>query len=721
MDSLTASVIENITINIIATDSSGNIVGGFAITPTMPTLLGDLSPASTVVGEWLIVPGDLGITNTNGAVFDLKATIDYQMNGQSYTTETIPRQITVYPQPFVRLLFSTTQLDANGDFQVEVVAQNDGYGTARNLTLDLSNVVVLSDLNGTDESLSFNLKAATIDGAPVNTAYIFPFGDLEPGAVSIGHWKINVSSPNSGSLEDMLITGFDVSCRHKPYQGLELSAIIDCSASTQAYITQECPLINADRCEEVGGPINTANGNYTYRQGAPAVHAVGDPLQFEWTYNSLNTGISTEIPVLTSSLGTGWTHNYHLFLDLSGVDSPERVITMRAPHGTPLQFYGVRDGFRAAPGVLATLTRTMVLPDSYIYTVTTAVQTAYVFNEMGQLLSQQDAQGNAHVLTYNTAGQLEEVRDPVSGNTLSFTYLPNGMLESVSDPLNRATQFGYDQLGMLTTITDTNGHAWGYEYTQLAGGQYLLSTITDPEGRIVEDTQFDEFGRAISQTFFGQQLQIDYFDDGRRLIADGLQNSEIHIYNTQDVLIAKHDALDGMETYVLDSYQNRIEVEDKLGHATTAVRTPLGYSPVITNPAGFATRYAFDEFNNMLSTTDSNNHATTYGYDAAHNLITETNALGQQTTHTYNEWGQLTSTTDARGSTTEYSYNPLGQLAIITNSLGLTTIHEYDVVGRLLTTTNTLGQVTVNVYDDADHLIRVTSNYLVGAAAKLSR
>ncbi len=714
MDSLTASVIENISVNIIATDSNSNVVSGFAITPTIPTSLGDLNPASTVIGEWLVVPSDLGITDPNGAVYNLKATIDYQMDGQSYSTETIPKQITVYPQPFVRLLFSTTQLDDDGDFQVEVIAQNDGYGAARNLTLDLSNVAVLSDLDGNDESLSFNLKSTTIDEEAVATEYVFPFGDLEPGAVSIGHWIINVSSPNSGSLKEMLVTGFDVSCHHKPFQGLELSAIIDCSAAEQAYIAQECPLVDDESCEEVGGPINTANGNYTYRQGMPAIHAVGDPLQFEWTYNSLNTGISAELPVLTSTLGTGWTHNYQPSLDLSGLDSPEQVVTMRAPHGTPLDFYVVRDGFRAAPSVLATLTRTQVLPDSYLYTVTTAIQTTYVFSETGRLLSQQDAQGNTRTFTYNTAGQLEAVGDPISGNALVFAYLPNGMLASVSDPLNRATQFGYDQLGLLATITDTNGYVWQYDYTQLAGGQYLLSTITDPEGRIVEDTQFDEFGRAISQTFFGQQLQIDYFDDGRRLITDGLQHSEMHVYDTQNVLIAKYDALGSRELYVLDSYQNRVDVEDKLGHATTAVRTPLGYSPIITNPAGFATQYEFDEFNNMLSTTDANDHATTYDYDASHNLITETNALDQQTTHTYNEWGQLTSTTNARGSTTEYVYNTLGQKTVITNSLGLTTTYEYDIVGRLITTTDTLGKVTVNVYDNANHLLRVTSNYLAG-------
>lgn len=180
INSLAASNIDNITVDILATDSSGNVVSGFAITPTVPTLLGVLSPEATVVGEWLVVPGDLGITDANGAVYYLKAKIDYQMGGQSFTTETIPKQITVYPQPLVRLLFSTTQPDDNGDFQVEVIAQNDGYGIARNLTLDLSNVTVLGHLDGTHESLSFNLKETIIDGTLINRQYIFPFGNLAP-------------------------------------------------------------------------------------------------------------------------------------------------------------------------------------------------------------------------------------------------------------------------------------------------------------------------------------------------------------------------------------------------------------------------------------------------------------------------------------------------------------------------------------------------------------
>lgn len=723
MDSLTASVIENISINIVATDEYGQIAGGFAITPTIPTLLGDLQPSSTVVGEWLIVPGDLGITDTKGAIYNLVATIDYEMNGQSYSTETIPRQITVYPQPLVRLLFSTTQLDDEGDFTVAVVAQNDGYGKARNLTLDLSNFGVLVNPEGDDESLSFNLKSATIDAEIVDTEYIFRFGDLEPGATSVGHWTINVSAPNgSDALEEMIITGFDVSCHHRPYQGLELSALIDCAASEQTIIVPECTLANDDTCEEVGGPINTANGNYTYQQSTPVIHAVGDPLFFAWNYSSLNTGVSTEFTVLTSALGTGWTHNYQMFLDLAPVDSPEQVVVMRTPHGNPLKFYVVRDGYRPAPGVLATLTRTQVLPNSTIYTVTTVAQATYVFSETGQLLSQQDPQGNERLFIYNAAGQLSEVRDPVSGNYLSFTYLPDGKLASVSDPIFRATQFGYDDpsagsgqgLGLLTTITDTNEHVWQYQYTQLSGGDYILSKIIDPEERIVEHTQFDDFGRAISQTFKGEQLQIAYFDDGRRIITDSLNQDEMHIYNSQNVLIGTIDAMDGVEMYVLDSNQNRVDVDDKLGNGPTAVRTPFGYSPVITNAAGFATHYEFNEFNDMLSTTDANLNQTTYEYDNSHNVITETNALEEQTTHTYNEWGLLTSTTDPSGATTEYGYNALGQLSVITSNLGLTTTYGYDVVGRTITTTDTLGKMTVNVYGDGDHLIRTTSNYLAG-------
>lgn len=718
LNSLISDTLQDVTINMEARAENGlAVVNGFAVTPTLPTHLGDLNGDGALAGEWLIVPGDLGITDTAGAVYNLRAQIVYTLTGQVYTVTTIPQLITVYPQPYVQLMYSHTQPDDEGDFYVEISARNDGYGLARHLKLDLSEVTTLGDLDGNGRSLIFELEEAILNGQAQPLEYIFDFGDMEPGEEAIGRWRIGVYASDGMPLTNQIVTGFDVACKHEPYRGLELSALINCGDNNQSYLTDDCPFCGmGDGNSQVGGPINTANGNYTYRQSTPRLNTAASPLQFTWTYNSLNTGISPEFPVLSSALGLGWTHNYQMALDLSQIEGTNPAVVVRAPHGTPIYFYVARDGFTPAPGAHATMTVTEVMTGHHIYTVTTGSQATFVFSDTGRLLSQIDARGNVLSFTYDDVG-LRRVEEPISGQYLAFDYDENGRLATVTDPISRTTRFGYDEVGYLDAVTDTRGFVWQYDYAQLSSGMYLLSQITDPDGRIVEHTGFDEFGRAITQTFRGQDLTIAYFDDGRRLITYGMganTQTDIHVYNAQDLLVAAADNNRQLETYVLDRYQNRVYEEDRNGNPTWYDKTPFGYTTAITDALGFATNLEYDARNNWTRREDGRGEVTLYDYDEHSNLITETNHLGDTVTYTYNNWGQMTSVTDENDVTTRYGFDPSGQLTVITNSLGLTTTYEYDAIGRLITSTDIMGRVTVNVYDAGDNLVQVTANVLPG-------
>ena len=690
------------------------VVNGFAVTPTLPTTLGDLQPGGNLIGEWLIVPGELGITDTNGAIYNLDAQMVYTITGEVYTTTTYPRSILVYPQPYVRLDFAHSQPDENGDFEVEISAENDGYGTARHLAIDLSQVSALSDLDGNDRSLLFELKETTIDGEQQENQYLFNFGDLQPGERQVGRWLIGVSTSDGLELKEPLITGFEVGCQHQPYLGLELSALLNCGQINQPYLTGDCPFCGlSETSVEVGGPINTSNGNYTYRQSTPSIPTVSDPLQLRWTYNSLNSGVDSDFPLLSSALGVGWTHNYQLALDLSELESPKRAAVMRAPHGTPIYFELVREHFEPAPGVRATMAFSEVATNQYVYTVTTASQATYVFTDTGKLWQQIDAQGNRTLFSYDQAERLTQVLEPVSKRYLNFAYDEAGQLISVTDPVSRTTQFGYTD-GRLTTITDTRGYVWVYDYTQLNDEYYILSHVQDPDGRTVEQTAFDEKGRAVSQTFNGQNLSIAYLDDGRRVITDGLGIETIHIYNKQNLLVAKADAGGKLETFVLDGRHNRTYSEDRNGNPTFYDKTAFGYTTAITDALGNATRFGYDGRNNLTLMTDALGHVTNHEYDGQNNLRVMTDSLGNTTYYTYNSQGQVTSVTDPLGQTTFYEYDNLGQRTAISDTLGNTTLFGYDAVGRLITTTNALGQITLSEYDGGDNLIRQTSNYLAG-------
>jgi YD repeat-containing protein len=425
---------------------------------------------------------------------------------------------------------------------------------------------------------------------------------------------------------------------------------------------------------------------------------------------ALNSGASPGLPAVGGPLGAGWSHNYDLRLDLSVTDT----ITFHSPRGNNYVFRRYRDTFRPAPGVWGALETAEIAPGQSVYTITARNQAQYIFGSNGRIISQLDPHGNALGYEYDANGRLERVIEPVSQRYLTLTYDGSGRLDAVTDPISRTTTFGYNEFGHLTAVTDTRGFTWEYAYTQLAGGQYVLSEVWDPEGRLVEQTFFDDFGRATGQIFSGQTITITYYGDGRRLLTDAAGIETLHVYNSQGLLVATADGARRLDRFVLDANQNRISAQDRNGNPTFYDKTALGYYTTITNALGHSTLLDYDERNNRILHVDGRGQTTRYEYDSHNNLITETNHLSATMTYTYNAWGQLTSVTDENEVTTYYGFDEFGQLRVITNALTLTTHFEYDLLGRLITTTDVTDRVTVNEYDDADNLIRVVENYLAG-------
>ena len=237
--------------------------------------------------------------------------------------------------------------------------------------------------------------------------------------------------------------------------------------------------------------------------------------------------------------------------------------------------------------------------------------------------------------------------------------------------------------------------------------------MIDPEDRIMERTAYDDLGRAISQEFEGIFVSLAYFDDGRRVITYGTGDNtltETHIYNSHGLIVGEADGDAEVELYILDSDQNRISDQDRMGYSTEYDKTDLGYTTAITDAQDYTTTLEYDENNNWTNIS-RNGRNTSYDYDANNNLITRTNHFGDSVTYTYNEVGQETSVTNETGLMTEYLYDDIGQMVMITDALGLTQTFGYDDIGRVITTTDTTGKVTINSYDDADNVIQVIENY----------
>ncbi len=180
LDSLSDVPVQNIRVDIRARNAySQTVVDGFVAIPEVPTELGTLAVGSSLVKEWTLIPGELGITDPAGEMYAIDAQIVYTYNSVVYTTTTLPALITVLPQPRVKLTFSHNQPNNEGEFYLQVHAENQGYGIAKNLILDLSRVSVLPDLDGNGRGLLFDLLQTTLDGQTQPTAWLFEFGDMQ--------------------------------------------------------------------------------------------------------------------------------------------------------------------------------------------------------------------------------------------------------------------------------------------------------------------------------------------------------------------------------------------------------------------------------------------------------------------------------------------------------------------------------------------------------------
>ena len=459
-------------------------------------------------------------------------------------------------------------------------------------------------------------------------------------------------------------------------------------------------------CEnEVGGPINTRTGNYDYEQQDVSLSALGEPLKFKRTYNSLKAG--------TPSLGYGWTHNYNVHLSTS-----PGGLSFESCGGQQFSFmansaYGA-NSYQGASGAGGSITRTGYY-GAYIYYLTTANNDRYTFNNAGRPIEIADAQGHTTTLTYSGT-QLSRVADATGQRYLTFAYDAQGRLIQISDPLSRTIGYGYDAAGDLTVMTDTLGHPWTYTYD----GSHRLTEVRNPLNEIVEHTEYDSRGRAVRQ-WQGNRLvvELEYLDTvdlwglpaQTTIINDAAGGVTTDYYSSRGALVQQTNAVASIGK-AYDANYNPTGSTDPNGHPTSFIYNAMGRPLVVTDALGNDTQLQYDAQNNLTRLTDAAGSSSYYIY-TGHLLTAQSDALGLTTIYTYNPQNLLIAQQDAQGRVTEYEYNLWGQRTAVTTTEGVTH-YEYDRVGRLITTTDTFNRVTVNVYDNADRLLAVTRNYLAG-------
>ena len=324
--------------------------------------------------------------------------------------------------------------------------------------------------------------------------------------------------------------------------------------------------------------------------------------------------------------------------------------------------------------------------------------TKYAYNAIG-LLSDvyNDALGiNAHTaLTYDALGNVDKVSDP-NGHTTDYNFNAVGWLIEKINALNFKSKWTYDQNGNVIKVEkqiDAKASQWQttqYAYDVLNN----LRSITDPLGRVTSYT----------------------YDANENLssVLNANNNATAYIYDERDLLARVTDAKGGVTSYDYDTTGNLAKITDANGNPT--VYAYDGYNRLIQMTYADQTyeTYSYDKNFNKIKEVFPSNKEANATYDALNRLITRSfpSNASLNKAFTYDIASRLLSASNSVSSNT-FTYDALGRLTADTQKLSIgqyTLTYAYDKQGNRLKIVYPNGKSLGYSYDAEDNLISISVN-----------
>ncbi|MEU7021308.1 putative T7SS-secreted protein [Streptomyces sp. NPDC046203] len=247
-------------------------------------------------------------------------------------------------------------------------------------------------------------------------------------------------------------------------------------------------------------------------------------------------------------------------------------------------------------------------------------------------------------------------------------------LTSVADSSGLATLFGYDELGRMTSWTDSNGVHYENVYDdrhrcvfQSGRDGVMAGHFTWPagEGAAGETTLTDALGRTTR-----------YEVDDRALVT----------------AVTEPDG--AVTRYTHDARGRELSRTDPLGHVTRFAYDREGRLTTVTRPDGRTTGAEYDELGLPVRITGPDGNRLRQTYDERGNRTSVTSPSGARTAFTYDDRGRITAVTDPLGAVTRVHSDPAGLPMAVTDPLGATSHYERDPFGRTIRFTDPLGART---------------------------
>src|SRR5882724_995007 len=358
--------------------------------------------------------------------------------------------------------------------------------------------------------------------------------------------------------------------------------------------------------------------------------------------------------------------------------------------------------------------------------------TSYEYNARSQLTAVVDAINQRYEFVYDSLGRVTQNKKATA--TMSFVYDAAGNRSQRTDYNGAATNYSYDALNRLTTISypDTSSATYGYDVVS------KLTTATNQNGTIT--IAYDNRSRVSSVTdVFGQVVSYSYDANSNRTQLN--LNAAISATYQYDVLNRLTQLTDGGSlntTFVYDATNKVTSRTLPNGILSTYQYDDVNRLTRLTHAKGANTladfQYQFNAVNNITQMIDSTG-THNYSYDSLDRLTAATHPAGQSNeSYTYDDVGNrtashqgssyihqpfnrltaangasfsydtngsLTSKADANG-TWNYTWDYENRLKQAALSSGVTINYSYDALGRRIQRASSASGTTKFVYDGPD-------------------
>ncbi|MFF8280422.1 LamG-like jellyroll fold domain-containing protein [Streptomyces lateritius] len=288
----------------------------------------------------------------------------------------------------------------------------------------------------------------------------------------------------------------------------------------------------------------------------------------------------------------------------------------------------------------------------------------------------------------------------------------------------RSTSWKLDQRGLPLSMTDANGYVTDYGYDE-AGQQ---TSVTEPAVNAEQNGGTPVSVRPVSMTgynTFGEATES----------SDPLGNVTVTAYDAEgqesSTTSPNYTAPGGTTAIQATSWNeyNRLgqvtaEV-DPLGGRTTYTYTQLGDLASVTEPGGGTTTYTYTTNGDQLSATRPNGAREETTWDFLGRPLTSTDIVRQPTQRAFTEineynapGGELSRTVSPTGVTEAYKYNAEGEVIEATDGAGNVSTFTYDMDGQVLTAKDADGTSTKNTYDGFGQLTSIQDLDATGAVLR---